>query len=102
MNSLQAAAAEAFVEILRDAGVPVTIGGRDYQAMVSPSGLAVDLEEGGFTQDGSLTVKLLVAHLPTPAPAHTDTIHIGGERYKIDEINRKPGAGIVEYRVARR
>ena len=102
MNSLQAAAAEAFVEILRDAGVPVTIGSRDYQAMVSPSGLAVDLEEGGFTQDGSLTVKLLVAHLPTPAPAHNDTIHIGGDRYKIEEINRKPGAGIVEYRVARR
>ncbi len=102
MNSLQAAAAEAFVEILRDAGVPVTIGGKDYQAMVSPSGLAVDLEEGGFTQDGSLTVKLLVAHLPTPPPAHNDTIHIGGERYKIEEINRKPGAGIIEYRVARR
>jgi len=77
MNSLQAAAAEAFVEILRDAGVPVTIGGKDHQAMVSPSGLAVDLEEGGFTQDGALTVKLLVAHLPTPAPAHNDTIHIG-------------------------
>ena len=102
MNLLQSAAAEAFVEILRDAGVPVIIGGKDYQAMVSPSGLAVDLEEGGFTQDGSLTVRLLVAHLPTPLPAHNDTIHIGGERYKIDEINRKPGAGIIEYRVARR
>ena len=102
MNSLQAAAAEAFVEILHDAGVPVTIGGKDYQAMVSPSGLAVDLEEGGFTQGGSLMVRLLVAHLPTPLPAHNDTIHIGGERYKIDEINRKPGAGIIEYRVARR
>ena len=102
MNSLQYAAAEAFVEILRDAGVPVTIGGKDYQAMVSPSGLAVDLEEGGFTQDGSLTVRLLVAHLPIPQPAHNDTIHIGSDRYKIDEINRKPGAGIIEYRVARR
>ena len=102
MNSLQSAAAEAFVEILRDAGVLVTIGGKDYQAMVSPSGLVVDLEEGGFTQDGSLTVRLLLAHLPTPLPAHNDTIHIGGDRYKIDEINRKPGAGIVEYRVARR
>jgi hypothetical protein len=102
VNSLQAAAAEAFVEILRDAGVPVTIGGKDYQAMVSPSGLAVDLEEGGFTQDGALTVRLLVAHLTTPLPAHNDTIHIGGERYKIEEINRKPGAGIIEYRVARR
>lgn len=102
MNYIQSATAEAFVEILRDAGVPVTIGGKDYQAMVSPSGLAVDLEEGGFTQDGSLTVKLLVAHLPTSLPAHNDTIHIGGDRYKIDEISRKPGAGIVEYRVARR
>jgi hypothetical protein len=102
MNSIQAAAAEAFVEILRDAGVPVTIGSRDYQAMVSPSGLAVDLEEGGFTQDGSLTVRLLVAHLPTPPPVYNDTIHIGSDRYKIDEINRKPGAGIIEYRVARR
>ena len=78
MNSLQAAAAEAFVEILRDAGVPVTIGGKDYQAMVSPSGLAVDLEEGGFTQDGALTVRLLVAHLPIPQLAHNDTILIGG------------------------
>ena len=102
MNSLQVAAAEAFVEILRDAGVPVTIGGKDYQAMVSPSGSAVDLVEGGFTPDGSLTVKLLVAHLTTPLPAHNDTILIGGDRYKIDEINRKPGAGIIEYRVARR
>ena len=102
MNFIQSAAAEAFVEIPRDAGVPVTIGSKDYQAMVSPSGLAVDLEEGGFTQDGSLTVKLLVAHLPTPLPAHNDTIRIGGDRYKIDEINRKPGAGIIEYRVARR
>jgi hypothetical protein len=102
MNAIQAAAAEAFVEILRDAGVPISIGGRDYQALVSPSGLAVDLEEGGFTQDGSLTVRLLVAHLPTPLPAHTDTILIGGERHKIEEIIRKPGAGIIEYRVARR
>ena len=90
MNSLQAAATEAFVEILRDAGVLVTIGGREYQAMVSPSGLAVDLEEGSFTQDGALTVRLLVAHLPTPPPAHNDTILIGGDRHKIDEINRKP------------
>jgi hypothetical protein len=102
MNTLQAAAAEAFVEILRDAGVPVTIGGKDYQAMVSPSGLAVDLEEGGFTQDGTLTVRILVAHLPNPPPAHNDTIFIGGERHKIEETNRKPGAGIIEYRVARR
>jgi len=102
VNAIQAAAAEAFVEILRDAGVPVTIGGKDYQAMVSPSGLAVDLEEGGFTQDGSLTVKLLVAQLPTPLPAHNDPILIGGERHKIEEIIRKPGAGIIEYRVARR
>ncbi len=102
MNPIQAAAAEAFVEILRDAGVPVTIGGKDYQAMVSPGGLGVDLEEGGFSQDGSLTVRLLVAHLPTPPPVHNDTILIGGERHKIKEINRKPGSGIIEYRVARR
>ena len=102
MNVIQAAAAEAFVEILRDAGVPVTIGGKNYQAMVSPSGLAVDLEEGGFTQDGALTVRFLVAHLPTPPPAHNDTILVVGERHKIEEINRKPGAGIIEYRVARR
>lgn len=102
MNPLQSAAAEAFVEILRDAGVPVSIGGRVFQAMVSPSGLAVDLEEGGFTQDGSLTVRMLVAHLPTPPPVHNDTILIGNERHKIDEINRKPGSGIIEYRVARR
>lgn len=102
MNAIQSAAAEAFVEILRDAGVPVTIGGKDYQAMVSPSGLAVDLEEGGFTQDGALTVRLLVAHLPTPPPAQNESILIGGERHKIEEINCKPGAGIIEYRAARR
>jgi hypothetical protein len=102
VNVIQAAAAEAFIEILRDAGVPVTIGGKDYQAMISPSGLAVDLEEGGFTQDGALTVRLLVAHLPTPPPAHNETILIGGDRHKIEEINRKPCAGIIEYRVARR
>jgi hypothetical protein len=102
MNVLQRESAAAFVEILRDAGVPVTIGGKNYQAMVSPSGLAVDLEEGGFTQDGSMTVRLLVAHLAIPIPAHNDTILIGGDRHKIDEINRKPGAGIIEYRVARR
>ena len=44
VNALQVAGVEAFVEIQRDAGVPVTIGGRGYQAMVSPSGEAVDLE----------------------------------------------------------
>jgi len=86
VNSLQAAAAEAFVEILRDAGVPVTTGGKDYQAMVSPSGLAVDLEEGGFTQDGALTVRLLAAHLPISPPTHNDTILIGGDRYKIVSV----------------
>jgi hypothetical protein len=102
VNALQAAAAEAFVEILRDAGVPVMISGREYQAMVSPSGLSVDLEQGGFTQDGTVTVKLLVAHLPTPPPSLNDTILIGDERHKIEEINRKPGSGIIEYRVARR
>jgi hypothetical protein len=101
VNAIQSAAAEAFIEILRDAGVPVTIGGGEYQAMVSPSELAVDLEEGGFTQDGALTVRLLMAHLPTPPPAHNDTILIGGERHKIEEIIRKPGSGIIEYRVAR-
>ncbi|MCX8497518.1 MAG: hypothetical protein ORN51_15160 [Akkermansiaceae bacterium] len=90
MNAIQAAA-EAFVEILRDAGVPVTIGGKDYQAMISPSGLAVDLEEGRFTQDGVLTIRLLVAHIATPLPAHNETILIGSDRHKIDEINRKPG-----------
>jgi hypothetical protein len=102
MNAIQAAAAKAFEEILRDAGVPVTIGGKDYQAMVSPSGLAVDLEEGGFTQGGALTVKSLVSELPILQPAHSDTILIGGDRHKIDEINLKPGAGVTEYRVARR
>lgn len=102
MNVLQREASAAFVEILRDAGVPVTIFGKEYQAMVSPSGLAVDLEEGGFTQDGTLIVKMLVAHLPTPLPAFNDTILVGGERHKIEEIIRKPGAGIIEYRVARR
>lgn len=102
MNAIQAAAAEAFVEILRDAGVPVTIFGKDYQAMVSQSGLAVDLEEGGFTQDGSLTVKMLVAHLPFPSPNYNDVILIGEERHKIEQITKKPGSGIIEYRVARR
>jgi len=102
VNAIQSAAAEAFVEILRDAGVPITIGGKDYQAMVSPSGLAVDLEEGGFTQDGTLTVRLLVAHLPPPPPSLNETILIGGERHKIEETIRKPGSGIIEYRVARR
>ncbi len=102
MNPIQAAAAEAFVEILRDAGVPVTINGKDYQAMISPGGLGVDLEEGGFTQDGSLTVRMLVAHLPVPPPVHNDTILIGGDRHKIEEITKKPGSGIIEYRVARR
>jgi hypothetical protein len=102
MNVLQREAAAAFVEILRDAGVPVTIGGKDYQAMVSPSGLAVDLEEGGFTQDGSFTVKMLVASLPFPAPTYNEVIVIGGERHKIEEISIKPGSGIVSYRVTRR
>ena len=102
MNAIQAAAAEAFVEILHDAGVAVSIFGKEYRAMVSPSGLSVDLEEGGFSQDGSLTVRMLVAHLPTPLPAHNDTILIGDERHKIEQITRKPGSGIIEYRVARR
>lgn len=47
-------------------------------------------------------MKLLVAHLPTPLPTHNNTILIGRERHKIEEIIRKPGSGIIEYRVARR
>lgn len=102
MNLLQTAAAEAFVEILTDSGVPVTIGGSECQAMVSPAGLSVDLQEGGFVNDGSMAVRMLVASLPNPAPAHNDTITIGGDRYKIDEITIAPGAGIIEYRAVRR
>jgi hypothetical protein len=65
-------------------------------------GVQIDVEEGGFSQDGSLTVRMLVEHLPDPAPAQNSAMMIDGQRYKIEEIMRKPGSGIIEYRIARR
>jgi hypothetical protein len=102
VNLIQEAAAEAFASILDDIGVPVTINGTEYQAAISMGGVQIDLEEGGFSQDGSLTVRMLVAHLPDPAPAQNSAMTIGGQRYKVEEIMLKPGAGVIEYRVSRR
>lgn len=102
MNLIQEAAAEAFASILEDIGVPITINDEEYLAAISMGGVQIDLEEGGFSQDGSLTVRMLVAHLPDPAPAQNSAMTIGDLRYKVEEIMLKPGAGVIEYRVARR
>jgi hypothetical protein len=102
VNLIQEAAAEAFASILEDIGVPITINDEEYLAAISMGGVQIDLEEGGFSQDGSLSVRMLVAHLPDPAPAQNSAMTIGDLRYKVEEIMRKPGAGVIEYRVARR
>lgn len=102
MNLIQEAAAEAFASILEDIGVPITINDEEYLAAISMGGVQIDLEEGGFSQDGSLTVRMLVAHLPDPAPTQNSAMTIGDLRYKVEEIMLKPGAGVIEYRVARR
>ena len=102
MNLIQQAAAEAFESILDDIGVTITINGAEYTAAIAMGGVQIDLEEGGFSQDGSLTVRMLVEHLPDPAPTQNSAMTIGDQRYKIEEIMRKPGSGIIEYRVARR
>jgi hypothetical protein len=102
VNLIQEAAAEAFASILEDIGVPITINDEEYLAAISMGGVQIDLEEGGFSQDGSLTVRMLVAHLPDPAPAQNSAMSIGDLRYKVEEIMLKPGAGVIEYRVARR
>jgi hypothetical protein len=102
VNLIQAAAAEAFASILDDIGVPITINDEEYLAAISMGGVQIDLEEGGFSQDGSLSVRMLVAHLPDPAPAQNSAMTIGDLRYKVEEIMLKPGAGVIEYRVARR
>ncbi len=102
MNLIQQAAAEAFESILDDIGVPITINGIEYTAAIAMGGVQIDLEEGGFSQDGSLTVRMLVANLPDPAPVQNSAMMIGDHRYKIEEIMLKPGAGVIEYRVARR
>lgn len=102
MNLIQEAAAEAFASILDDIGVPITINDEEYLAAISMGGVQIDLEEGGFSQDGSLSVRMLVAHLPDPAPTQNSAMTIGDLRYKVEEIMLKPGAGVIEYRVARR
>ena len=102
MNLIQEAAAEAFASILDDIGVPITINDEEYLAAISMGGVQIDLEEGGFSQDGSLSVRMLVDHLPDPAPAQNSAMTIGDLRYKVEEIMLKPGAGVIEYRVARR
>jgi hypothetical protein len=102
VNLIQEAAAEAFASILEDIGVPITINDEEYVAAISMGGVQIDLEEGGFSQDGSLSVRMLVAHLPDPAPAQNSAMTIGDLRYKVEEIMLKPGAGVIEYRVARR
>jgi hypothetical protein len=102
VNLIQEAAAEAFASILDDIGVPITINDEEYLAAISMGGVQIDLEEGGFSQDGSLSVRMLVAHLPDPAPTQNSAMTIGDLRYKVEEIMLKPGAGVIEYRVARR
>ena len=101
MNAIQAETAKAFEEILRDAGVPVTIGDIERLALVSLGGMEIDLEEGGFRKGGFFTVKMLVSHL-SALPALNDIVLVDGERHKIEQINRKPGSGIVSFRVQRR
>jgi hypothetical protein len=102
VNPIQQAAAEAFEAILDDIGVPISINGAEYKAAIAMGGVQIDLEEGGFSQDGSITVRMLVEHLPDPAPAQNSAMVIEGQRYKIEEIIRKPDSGIIEYRIARR
>ena len=102
MNPIQAATAEAFQEILQESGVPVVINGTTYLATVSTNSVQIELEEGGYRQDGSMVVKMLISHLNTPLPKFNDTIMIGEVRYKIEELTRKPGSGIIRYLVNRR
>lgn len=102
MNPIQAATAEAFHEILQESGVPVVINGTTYLATVSTNPIQIELEEGGYRQDGSMVVKMLISHLNTPLPKFNDTVMIGEARYKIEEITRKPGSGIIKYLVNRR
>jgi hypothetical protein len=102
VNPIQAATAEAFQEILQESGVPVVINGTTYLATVSANPVQIELEEGGYRQDGSMVVKILISHLNTPLPKFNDTVMIGEVRYKIEEITRKPGSGIIRYLVNRR
>jgi hypothetical protein len=102
VNPIQAATAEAFHEILQESGVPVVINGTTYLATVSTNPVQIELEEGGYRQDGSMVVKILISHLNTPLPKFNDTVMIGEVRYKIEEITRKPGSGIIRYLVNRR
>jgi hypothetical protein len=102
VNPIQAATAEAFQEILQESGVPVVINGTTYLATVSTNSVQIELEEGGYRQDGSMVVKMLISHLNNPPPKFNDTIMIGEVRYKIEELTRKPGSGIIRYLVNRR
>ena len=102
VNPIQAATAEAFQEILQESGVPVVINGATYLATVSTNPIQIELEEGGYRQDGSMVVKMLVSHLSNPPPKFNDIIMIGETRYKIEEVTRKPGSGIIKYLVNRR
>jgi hypothetical protein len=49
-----------------------------------------------------MVVKMLISHLNNPPPKFNDTIMIGEVRYKIEELTRKPGSGIIRYLVNRR
>jgi hypothetical protein len=80
----------------------VVINGTTYLATVSANPVQIELEEGGYRQDGSMVVKMLISHLNTPLPKFNDTVMIGETRYKIEEITRKPGSGIIRYLVNRR
>ena len=82
--------------------MPVVINGTTYLATVSSNPVQIELEEGGYRQDGSMVVKMLISHLNTPLPKFNDTVMIGETRYKIEEITRKPGSGIIRYLVNRR
>jgi len=86
MNRIQRELADAIPEMISEIGQTVTWSGTAYSAIVSDPDVTVDLEEGGFTPEGSFRVKIPRSAFNNgagPFPQINDRITFDGDIYKV-------------------
>lgn len=96
MNAETAAAiAEAFREHRDAFGVAITINGDTISAVVNDSPYSRELIEGGFANDGEISVKCLTADLST-TPAIGQTCSYKSRSFLISSVSIQPGSAVAE------
>jgi len=88
--------AEAFLELRSAFGVPATLPGSAVVVVMDESTLSRTLSEGGWTQDGEVQGKVLLADLPGALTIGA-TAEYKGQPYRVKEVATQPGALVGEF-----